>query len=131
MSGEAAALTFLLQKVTEVLIDYKDVKTGAGYEFGQLRDEFLLLKAFLKDSAKKSNKEDVFREKERQIRELVYDEEDTIDTCLTRTAVAKNKSAIGRFLEKFSNDLAQEVKFLRQRKVRPVVDVIEREFGKI
>ncbi|KAH6829763.1 hypothetical protein C2S53_019932 [Perilla frutescens var. hirtella] len=131
MSGDAAALTFLLQLVTDVLKDYKDLKAGAGYEFGQLKNELLLLKAFLEDSTRKSEKNEVFRAKEREISELVYDVEDIIETHLAKTAIAKKKNIVSRILNKFSTDMAQQVKILREKRVRPIIDVIEKDFGKI
>ncbi|KAH6819485.1 hypothetical protein C2S51_003088 [Perilla frutescens var. frutescens] len=131
MSGDAAALTFLLQLVTDVLKDYKDLKAGAGYEFGQLKNELLLLKAFLEDSTRKSEKNEVFRAKEREISELVYDVEDIIEIHLAKTAIAKKKNIISRIFKNISTDMAQEVKILRETRVRPIIDVIEKDFGKI
>ncbi|KAH6803274.1 hypothetical protein C2S51_034720 [Perilla frutescens var. frutescens] len=123
------ALTFLLDELKETLKWYKDLLSGSENEFQQLKDDLNLLKAFLRDAGNKSNKEEVFKEMERQIREVVYDVEDTIDTCLTAAAAAKGKNTIRRHLSSNKVSLAKDVKSLREDKVKPVLDKVKAGFA--
>lgn len=122
--------SFLLQTLKETVTEYINLKAGAAPEFQKLNDELRLLEAFLKDSAKRSEKKEVSREMERQIRELVYDVEDTIETCLARKAAARSSNFISRNVKKLSINMAQQVKSLRLERVKPIVDEITKEFGK-
>lgn len=129
MYGDGA-LTFVLQKVTQALTDKVNVKAGAGYELYQLQNELRLMKCFLKDSSE-SEKTEVFIERERQIREIVYEVEDTIDTYLTNKAVAKTKNFFSRLSTNFDTQMEQQVKSLREKDVRPIMVMIEANFGGI
>lgn len=121
MAGEDA-LYFLLEKVTtEVLIDYKNIKDGAGYELKQLEHDLRKLEAFLKDSANKSDKTETFKVMERQIRELAYDVEDVIETYLVKKAGAKTKSFLSQFAIKLSTEMEREVKSLREKDVAKIL----------
>lgn len=132
MSAETEAVKFLLQALKETVTDYIDLKSGYGQELQKLNDELRLLEAFLEDSATRYEKKQVlFKEMERQIRELVYDVEDIIQICHTRKAAAKAKNFINRNVEKLSTNNEQQVKSLRQKRVKPLVDKITEDFGKI
>ncbi|KAI3464148.1 hypothetical protein Pfo_020811 [Paulownia fortunei] len=121
-----AAVTFLLEKVSEVLKSYADLISGAENDLHQLNNELGLLKSFLQDAAKKPKKEEFFREIERQIRDVVYDAEDTIDSCLTQAAKAKAKFSLRRRFSASDVNLATQVKSLREDKVKPVLDKINK-----
>ncbi|KAH6805061.1 hypothetical protein C2S51_029892 [Perilla frutescens var. frutescens] len=71
--------------------------------------------AVLKDSAKKGEKGQVFLQFEKQIREAVYDAEDTLDSCLTQ----KSGKGTG-ILNRKSIDLAKKVKELRVNQLEPL-----------
>ncbi|KAK6153262.1 hypothetical protein DH2020_012901 [Rehmannia glutinosa] len=128
------AVEFLLEKVSQVLVWYVDLIAGAENDLYQLNNELGLLKSFLQDAATKPKKENLFREIERQIRDVVYDAEDTIDTCLTQAAKAKakakTKSKIKNFLsrhaEKADISLPLQVRSLRADKMAPVLEKIEK-----
>ncbi|KAI3454409.1 hypothetical protein Pfo_011072 [Paulownia fortunei] len=124
-----AAVTFLLENVSQLLKSYVDLISGAENELEQLKNELGLLKAFLQEAAKKQKKEDLFREMERQIREVVYDAEDTIDSCLTQAAAAKGKNILRRGLNPKRVSLAKEVKSLREDKVKPMFDKAKMDFA--
>lgn len=117
MSGDGA-LTFLLEKLTKALKDYVNLKAGARYELEQLQNELRILQASLKDSADVLEKTAVFKEIENQIREIVYDIEDTIDTYLTT-------KALGQLSARFSSQMEEEVKFLREKLVTKTADMIK------
>ncbi|KAH6761554.1 hypothetical protein C2S52_018987 [Perilla frutescens var. hirtella] len=123
------ALTFLLEELKETLKWYKDLLSGSENEFQQLNDDLNLLKAFLRDAGNKSNKDEVFKVMERQIREVVYDVEDTIDTCLTEAAAASGKNAIRRHFSPNRVNLAKYVRSLREDKVKPVLDKVRAGFA--
>ncbi|KAL8530011.1 hypothetical protein ACS0TY_007184 [Phlomoides rotata] len=120
-----AAVTFLLEEVKEVLKWYKDLITGAENEFQQLNNDLSLLKAYLKDAAKKTNKEEVFRELERQIREVVYDAEDTIENCLAKAAAGKEKNVVRRKLDSNRVSLAKQVRSFREDKLKPTLEKVK------
>lgn len=104
---------------------YKDLISGSENEFNQLNKDLSTLKAFLKDAGNRSNKDAMFKEMEVQIRDLVYDVEDTVDTCLTKAAEAKTKSSIRRRLGTSRVSLATEVKSLRDDKVKPMLEKMQ------
>ncbi|KAG6424322.1 hypothetical protein SASPL_114737 [Salvia splendens] len=112
-----AAVTFLLENVQKLLVDHINLISGAEAELRQLQNELELMKAFLMESANKREKGEVFRQHERQIREVVYKAEDTLDACLTQAAADKSKPfAFKRY------DLAKKVKALREQDVQPIFD---------
>ncbi|KAH6794738.1 hypothetical protein C2S52_005215 [Perilla frutescens var. hirtella] len=127
-----AAVTFLLEQVTEVVKGHKDLISGAENEFNQLNNELGYLKAFLKDAATKSKQEHLFKELERNIRDVVYEVEDTIDTCLTKAIEAKAKAKTSRkpnFMNSKRFSLAKEVKSIREEKVQPILKDAKLRFG--
>ncbi|XP_042007130.1 putative late blight resistance protein homolog R1A-10 [Salvia splendens] len=133
-----AAVSFLLEHALEVVKEYKDVISGAENEFKQLNNELKQLKGFLNEEAKKYSKEDgLFKELERQIRNVVYEIEDTIDTCLTKATEAKARTRSKKMLARLkptsstSFNLAQEVISLRLNKVKPLLDDAKLQFAKM
>ncbi|KAI3454407.1 hypothetical protein Pfo_011070 [Paulownia fortunei] len=124
-----AAVTFLLKNVSQLLISYADLISGAEDELQHLKNELDLLKAFLRAAANKPKKEESFREMERQIKEVVYDVEDTIDSCLTQAAASKGKNILRRGLNPKRVSLAKEVKSLREDKVKPMFDRAKMDFA--
>lgn len=119
------ALDFLLEELKQTLKWYKDLLSGAENEFQQLNDDLKYMKAFLRDANSRPNKEETFKEIERQIREVVYDVEDTVDKCLTTAAAAKAKSTIRRKLSPSNVNLATDVKSLREDKVQPMLEKVK------
>lgn len=111
-----AAVTFLLENVKKLLLEQINLILGAEKELQLLKNELELMKAFLKESATKREKGEVFIQFERQIREAVYEAEDTIDACLT----AKAKASGLRSLKNL--DLAKKVKELRLQRLQPMFD---------
>lgn len=116
------AVTFLLENVQKLLVDHKNLITGAEAELRQLRNELELMKAFLIESANKREKGEVFRQHERQIREVVYRAEDTLDACLSQAAADNSKSSFVKSLNPRRIDLAKKVKALREKEVQPIFD---------
>ncbi|KAL1553940.1 putative disease resistance RPP13-like protein 3 [Salvia divinorum] len=102
-----AAVTFLLENVKKLVVEQASLIKGAEGELKQLEDELELMNAFLIEHSDNQEKGPVFIELVKQIREAVYDAEDTLDTCLT----AKFNS-VG-LLNRNNVDLAKKVKELR------------------
>ncbi|KAK6148286.1 hypothetical protein DH2020_019198 [Rehmannia glutinosa] len=134
-----AAVSFLLENVSQLLMipSYADRILGSEDELQKLKNELDLLKGFLQDAATKAKKENEFREMESQIKEVVYEVEDTIDTCLTNlySVVARDKSSLRR---RDLNpkapvmSLAQELRSLREHKLKPIIEkVIKEDFAGI
>ncbi|GFP92957.1 putative late blight resistance protein homolog r1a-6 [Phtheirospermum japonicum] len=129
-----AVVEFLLNKLTEVGQWYADLITGAENDLHQLRNELGQCRSFLADAENKLKKEELFREIERQIREVVYDAEDTIDTCLTEAsrekAKAQEKPKFMKFMRKTAQkaniSLPSQVRSLREDKMKPVLESIDR-----
>ncbi|KAH6783142.1 hypothetical protein C2S52_008101 [Perilla frutescens var. hirtella] len=88
-----AAVTFLLGQLKEVVREHKDLISGAENELEQLNNYLDMLKAFLKKTARKTEKDDLLTKLERRIKVIVYEAEDTIDTCFTYAIQAKNKGS--------------------------------------
>ncbi|XP_051123225.1 probable disease resistance protein RF45 [Andrographis paniculata] len=133
MAAEAA-VTFLLENVTQLLKSYVDLIAGAETELELLKSDLSLLKGFLVEAGKKQHKEEPFRALERQIREVVYDAEDTIDTCLAAAATAAASSRpkfVRAITSSRSLNLAKEVKTLRLSKVKPMFDKAKVDFVKM
>ncbi|XP_057767423.1 putative late blight resistance protein homolog R1A-10 [Salvia miltiorrhiza] len=116
------AVTFLLENVQKLLVDHINLISGAEAELRHLQNELELMKAFLIESANKREKGEVFRQHERQIREVVYKAEDTLDACLTQAAAEKSKSFSFKTLNHKRYDLAKKVKALREQEVQPIFD---------
>lgn len=124
MSGQDA-LVFLLQTLKEVAKDYKDIKKWAGLEFEKLQNELGLLEAHLKDAANMSKKDHTLQEKEKQVRKLVYEVEDIIDTCLADKAAAKKRNIIQKIPGMMSTTMEEKVRDLRVNKVAPALKLLE------
>ncbi|KAG8382386.1 hypothetical protein BUALT_Bualt05G0072000 [Buddleja alternifolia] len=115
-----AAVGFLLDSVTELLKSYVSLISSAEDEFKNLRKDLAMLKGYLQDAAKEPQKKESFREVERQIRDVVYYAEDTIDTCLTERSRSK--------ILKIGISLAKQVKALREDKVIPMLETARKAF---
>ncbi|KAI3454413.1 hypothetical protein Pfo_011076 [Paulownia fortunei] len=102
------AVAFLLENVSQLLKSNVDLISGAENELEQLKNEL---------------------EMERQIREVVYDAEDTIDCCLTQAAAAKDNNLLRRGLNTKPVSLAKEVRSLREDKLKPMLDKAKMEFA--
>ncbi|KAL0373739.1 UNVERIFIED_CONTAM: hypothetical protein Sradi_3289600 [Sesamum radiatum] len=112
-----AALTFLLENLQQLPGDQIHLISGAEYELKQLQDELISMKSFLQDSASKRVNSELFKTLEKQIRDVVYTAEDTIDACLLNQAAA---GAINRKskLQKNVFSLVTEIKSLRKHMVK-------------
>ncbi|GFP93210.1 putative late blight resistance protein homolog r1a-6 [Phtheirospermum japonicum] len=125
-----ASVTLLLENLSKLLTSHADLISGAEDELRRLINDLVSLKDFLEDATKKAEKDERFRKTEREIKEVVHDAEDTIDACLTNLTAAKdNKNILRRRRLRDLNptppvNLAQEVKSIREDKLKPVLDKV-------
>ncbi|KAL0335559.1 UNVERIFIED_CONTAM: putative disease resistance protein [Sesamum radiatum] len=121
-----AAVTFLLENLQQLVADQVSLISGAQNELEQLQNELDLMKSFLEDSASKREKGEVFKTLEKQIREIVYSAEDTIDTCVSQAAAG---SWVKRNIKLNRLSLAKEVQSLREEKVKPAFNEARMKFA--
>ncbi|KAK4427719.1 putative disease resistance protein [Sesamum alatum] len=120
-----AAVTFLLENLQQLVTDQINLISGAETDLAELQNELDLMKSFLQDSASKRVKSELFKTLEKQIRDIVYTAEDTIDTCVSQAAA-------GSLLRKLNPNrlsLAKEVKSLRDEKVKPAFEEARMKFA--
>lgn len=125
------SITFLLDNLQKLLSDHVHLISGAENELKQLKNELDLMKAFLVESANKREKGEHFRIYESQIREVVYEAEDTIDICLVRAAAEKSRNIVSRNLNPKRISLAKQVKSLREDKVKPIFERAKIDFANL
>ncbi|KAG8368553.1 hypothetical protein BUALT_Bualt15G0057500 [Buddleja alternifolia] len=113
-----AAVEFLRENLKQLLIYHHDLISGAEKQVEQLEKDLRLFKAFLKDTTKTRRYDDdtdqlavqttkkrprrdgdTLRELVRQIRDVVYEAEDTIDAFVTQATESKSRSYFSRFLK--------------------------------
>lgn len=127
-----AGVTFLLEKVTEVIHYYSDLVMSADKELKDLEQDLDSLKSCLEESAQKKHKRPRLKQLEKEMRDLVYEVEDTLDICLTDADAAasaaataskskRNRFRIGKLAPKSIN-LAERVKSLRQENVKKMLE---------
>lgn len=115
------AVSFLLENVSQLLEYHGSLISGAEYELRQLTMDLDLLKAYLRDWAMKPKEEEALGNFKRQLKEVVYELEDTIDSYLTYEAAPKN---INFSLQRLGEIhlMAERVKDLRIRHMEPLLD---------
>ncbi|KAL1565188.1 putative late blight resistance protein R1B-17 [Salvia divinorum] len=126
MAAEAESVTFLLETLKEQWRSYKNLKAGAHHEFRQLKSALADLQEFLKQTAMVPEQEQSGYFSENEIRDAVYEVEDSIEFWLTKMDVAKNKGWFNRIKDIFSTEMEQEIKLLRQQ-IQPKVDLIKQK----
>ncbi|KAL0284068.1 UNVERIFIED_CONTAM: putative disease resistance protein [Sesamum radiatum] len=109
-----AAVTFLLENLQQLVADQLSLISGAQNELEQLQNELDLMKSFLEDSASKRVKSELFKTLEKQIRDIVYTAEDTIDTCVSQAAAG---SWFKRNLNPNRLSLAKEISLTAEKKI--------------
>ncbi|KAJ0652910.1 putative virus X resistance protein-like, coiled-coil [Helianthus annuus] len=96
-----AVVEFLLENLKQLLLYNSDLIFGVKGQVESLHDELSLMKAFLKDSKEKRSEYELVRELVRQIRDVAYEAEDTIDTFVVEAAMQKERSALSRIVHPF------------------------------
>ncbi|KAD7117598.1 hypothetical protein E3N88_04866 [Mikania micrantha] len=91
-----AVVEFLLENLKQLLLYNSDLISGVKDRVESLYKELSLMKAFLKDSKEKRSEYEYVRELVRQIRDVAYEAEDTIDTFVVNAAMQKERSTFGK-----------------------------------
>ncbi|XP_051123188.1 disease resistance protein RPP8-like [Andrographis paniculata] len=132
-----AAVNFLLGNVQQLLLYHIRLIKGARGQVERLERDLRLFKAFLEDSAKKRRKDNCFREAVRQIGDVVYAAEDTIDAFVTLAICDKDKDKgiFDYFFKLFKkpldlHEIASQVAPVRDS-VKEIYDKYKDEFARV
>lgn len=115
--ADHAAVTFLLEQITEVIEGHVNLISGVDKEFKRLKDDIVELKAILEDTANTATEDKSVRLIKTHIREVIYEVEDAIDSWLTEK---KGKNRFSRTATSFS--FAKKLKSLREEKVKEILE---------
>lgn len=126
-----AAVEFLLENLKQLLLYNASLILDVKDEVELLYNDLTLFKAFLKDSTEKRSKHETLKEIVKQIRNVVYDAEDAIDTFVAHAAVHKARKNIGRAIHVFDysaklRSVGHEIQLIR-RKVKDIYE--NKKFG--
>lgn len=114
-----AAVATLLENISQLQQQTSygaDLISGAEAELHLLKKDLALIKAFLRDEARKPKEE---REMEREVEEAAYEVEDAIEICLAK---ATEKNLLRRSFLVSQTGLAKEVRLLREGVVKKLVE---------
>ncbi|CAA2993882.1 late blight resistance homolog R1B-17 [Olea europaea subsp. europaea] len=126
-----AAVEFLLENLKQLLLYNANLILDVKGQVEFLYNDLSLFKAFLKDSTEKRNKNATLQELVKQIRDVVYEAEDTVDTFVAQAAVHKSRSSIERAFHIFDypaklRSVAKRIEDIRTK----VKDIYEhKKFG--
>lgn len=87
-----AAVEFLLDNLKQLLLHHAHLIKDAKIQLEKLERDLRFLKAFLRDSTKSRRKDETLKALIQEIRDVVYEAEDIIDTYVTQAAAAEAKS---------------------------------------
>ncbi|KAL8474690.1 hypothetical protein ACS0TY_030492 [Phlomoides rotata] len=124
-----AAVEFLLENLKQLLLHHAHLIKDAKNQLEKLERELRFLKAFLRDSTKSRRKDETLKALIQEIRDVVYEAEDIIDTYVTQAAAAEAKSL--SFIPKLRirNELTEQVESVC-RKIKEIYDERSRiDFG--
>ncbi|XP_057481368.1 putative late blight resistance protein homolog R1B-14 [Actinidia eriantha] len=93
-----AAVEFLLLNLHQLLVYNADLISGLKDQVEALYNELIVLKAILKDSAEKRSESEIVKALASQIRAVVYEAEDVIDTFVLQTVLWRTRSTIAKAL---------------------------------
>lgn len=124
-----ASVEFLLGNLKELRVHQYSLLRDVENEIWQINVEFDTLNAILKDLSGKPNPPEIIRVWEKEIREDVYDVEDTIHSYITQLAAEKatetRSISFLPFMKKSRVNLAEKIKKLREVSVRPLLGNFE------
>ncbi|PIN04261.1 hypothetical protein CDL12_23205 [Handroanthus impetiginosus] len=92
-----AAVEFLLNNLKDLLLYHTHLIEDAKSQIEILENDLTMFKAFLEEySTNKRNKNKALKQLMKEIRDIVYEAEDIIDTYITQTAEDKARSVFTR-----------------------------------
>lgn len=117
---------FLLDNLKQLLLYNSDLIYGVKGQVDSLYKELSLMKAFLKDSKEKRSEYEYVRELVRQIRDVAYEAEDTIDTFVVNAAMQKERSTLSKIVHAFDypaklRSVAKDIESIKT-KVKEIYD---------
>nr|QPB15504.1 POR protein [Plantago ovata] len=111
-----AAVEFLLTNLKDLLLYHGKLIANAKDQVAQLEEDLRLFNAFLKATIKKRRRDDSLKELVRQIRDVVYDAEEIIDTFITQSSSKKSSSSLSYFRKPVNlHNIAQQVDAVSKR----------------
>ncbi|XP_073142744.1 putative disease resistance RPP13-like protein 3 isoform X2 [Henckelia pumila] len=115
--AEEAAISFLLDNVKQLLAEQYHLIKGATDEVKLLQGDLEILRAFIEDATAKRNKDQTLKVLMRQVREVIFEAEDAIDTFVIQAAEKKTQSFFARMTNGSIKTLnvANEVKSVRDK----------------
>ncbi|KVH96369.1 disease resistance protein RPP13-like [Cynara cardunculus var. scolymus] len=121
-----AVVEFLLDNLKQLLLYNSDLICGVKGQVDSLYKELSLMKAFLKDSKEKRSEYEYIRELVRQIRDVAYEAEDTIDTFVVNAAMQKERSTLSKIVHAFDypaklRSVAKDIESIKT-KVKEIYD---------
>ncbi|KAK1423626.1 hypothetical protein QVD17_18932 [Tagetes erecta] len=121
-----AVVEFLLDNLKQLLLYNSDLIYGVKGQVESLYKELSLMKAFLKDSKEKRSEYEYVRELVRQIRDVAYEAEDTIDTFVVNAAMQKERSTLSKIVHVFDypaklRNVAKDIESIK-KKVKEIYD---------
>lgn len=115
--AEEAAISFLLDNVKQLLAHQIHLIRGANDEVVLLQKDLEILQAFIEDASAKKNKDQALKVLMRQVKDVIFEAEDAIDTFVIQAAEKKTQG----FFAKMTNgsiktlNIANEVQTVRAR----------------
>uniref|UniRef100_A0AAU7LKH8 NLR required for cell death 0 n=1 Tax=Actinidia chinensis TaxID=3625 RepID=A0AAU7LKH8_ACTCH len=115
-----AAVEFLLLNLKQLLVYNADLISGVKEQVEALYNELIMLKAFLKDSTEKRSEYEIVKALVRQIRVVVYEAEDVIDTFVAETALQRARNALSKAFHGIDypaklRNVAKEIQSIRKK----------------
>ncbi|KAL7149326.1 hypothetical protein ABFS83_05G032200 [Erythranthe nasuta] len=126
-----AAVEFLLENLKQLLLYNAKLITDIKDQVEFLYNDLTLFKAFLKDSTDKRSKHETLKELVKQIRNVVYEAEDAIDSFVAQAAAHKARKPLSKALHMFDypaklRNVGREIESIRTK----VKDIYEhKKFG--
>lgn len=126
-----AAVEFLLENLKQLLLYNAKLILDIKDQVEFLYNDLTLFKAFLRDSTEKRSKHEYLKELVKQIRNVVYEAEDAIDSFVAHAAVHKARKPIQKALHMFDypaklRNVARMIEVIRTK----VKDIYEnKRFG--
>nr|XP_043640332.1 putative late blight resistance protein homolog R1A-10 [Erigeron canadensis]XP_043640333.1 putative late blight resistance protein homolog R1A-10 [Erigeron canadensis] len=126
-----AVVEFLLDNLKQLLLYNSDLVFGVKDQVESLYKELSLMKAFLKDSKEKRSEYEYVRELVRQIRDVAYEAEDTIDTFVVNATLQRERSTLKKIAHVFEypaklRSVAKDIESIKT-KVKEIYD--NKRFG--
>lgn len=99
-----AAVGFLLGNLTELIVSRFDLIHGVKDSVEVLCKDLELLKAFIKECSQKQSNSAALENVASQIKSVVYDAEDAIETYIVRVSLQKRRSLISKALHAYDDE---------------------------